>query len=78
MIRWPIRRQTNAEPKSVANSPPHRRGSQVRGEVPQEFEITPKKDAGIVILLSLTLIKAVAQSVKNDFIQALGQQGLVG
>lgn len=38
----------------------------------------PKKDAGIVILLTLTLIKAIAQSVKNDFIQALGQQGLEG
>ena len=50
----------------------------MRGEVPQELEIAPKKDALIVILLSLTLIKAVEQSVKNDFIQALGRQGLVG
>ena len=30
------------------------------------------------IYLSLTLIKGVEQSVKNDFTQALGQQGLVG
>ena len=30
------------------------------------------------IWLTLTLIKAVAQLVKDDFIQALGRQGLVG
>ena len=33
---------------------------------------------GLGYRLTLTLIKAVAQLVKNDFIPALGRQGLVG
>ena len=68
--------RTGLEPKSVANPHPAQTGFSSRRGSPTGVGNAPKKDAGIVILLSLTLIKAVAQLVKNDFTQALGQQGL--
>ena len=55
-------------------------GSQVGRGIQREGDTLSNRSRsrGILLSLSLTLIKAIAQSVKNDFIPALGQQGLVG
>lgn len=53
--------------------------SRPEGRPDADGVIMPTGEADrIRILLTLTLIKAVAQLVKNDFIPALGRQGLVG
>jgi hypothetical protein len=73
--------KTGFEPKSVANlHPAQTGGSQVGRGIQREGDTLSNRSRsrGILLSLSLTLIKAIAQSVKNDFIPALGQQGLVG
>ena len=55
-------------------------GSQVGRGIQRECDTLSNRSRSRVNLAFAyaTLIKGVGQSVKNDFIQALGQQGLVG